>query len=88
MKENAADLRPVEYLRGQAKPGRILSRNFFVIPIRISMIPIVLAATLLILALVTRAGIIALQRAHPPQGKTIEVAGAPAPYFDLLGPEA
>ena len=88
MKENAADLRPVENLRGQAKPGRILSRNFFVIPIRISMIPIVLAATLLILALVTRAGIIALQRAHPPQGKMIEVAGAVLNVVDIGPREA
>jgi pimeloyl-ACP methyl ester carboxylesterase len=47
------------------------------------MIPIVLAATLLILALVTRAGIIALQHAYPPQGKMIEVAGAVLNVVDI-----
>jgi pimeloyl-ACP methyl ester carboxylesterase len=47
------------------------------------MIPIVLAATLLILALVTRAGVIALQHVHPPQGKMIEVAGAELNVVDI-----
>jgi len=40
------------------------------------MISIVVVAALALLALITQAGVLALQRAHPQQGQTIEVAGA------------
>jgi pimeloyl-ACP methyl ester carboxylesterase len=40
-------------------------------------------AALVILALITQAGVLALQRIYPPQGKTIEVAGARLNVVDL-----
>jgi pimeloyl-ACP methyl ester carboxylesterase len=40
-------------------------------------------AALLVLALITQAGGLALQRIYPPQGKTIEVAGARLSVVDL-----
>ena len=36
---------------------------------------VVFVAALVILALVTQAGVLALQRAYPAQGETVEVAG-------------
>jgi pimeloyl-ACP methyl ester carboxylesterase len=40
-------------------------------------------AALIVLALVTQAGVLALHRLHPPQGKTIEVTGARLSVVDL-----
>jgi pimeloyl-ACP methyl ester carboxylesterase len=47
------------------------------------MIPIMVVAALAVLALVTQAGVIAIQRAHPAQGETIEVAGARINVVDI-----
>jgi pimeloyl-ACP methyl ester carboxylesterase len=47
------------------------------------MILVVVVAALTILALVTQAGVIALQRAYPAQGRMIEVAGAKLNVVDL-----
>jgi pimeloyl-ACP methyl ester carboxylesterase len=47
------------------------------------MILVVVVAALAILALVTQAGVIALQRAYPAQGRMIEVAGAKLNVVDL-----
>src|ERR1700738_327401 len=40
------------------------------------MVSIVVVAALAVLALITQAGVLALQRAYPAQGRMIEVAGA------------
>jgi pimeloyl-ACP methyl ester carboxylesterase len=40
-------------------------------------------AALVVLALITQAGVLALQRIYPPQGRTIEVAGARLSVVDL-----
>ncbi len=47
------------------------------------MIPLVFVAALLILALVTQAGVIVLQRAYPAQGEMVEVAGATLNVVEL-----
>ena len=47
------------------------------------MIAIVVVAALALLALVTQAGVLALQRLHPAQGRMIEVEGAPLHVLDL-----
>ncbi|HEV3446560.1 MAG TPA: alpha/beta hydrolase [Gemmataceae bacterium] len=47
------------------------------------MIPVVLVAALLMLALVTQASVIVLQRSYPVQGKMIEVAGATLNVVDI-----
>jgi pimeloyl-ACP methyl ester carboxylesterase len=47
------------------------------------MILVVVVAALTILALVTQAGVIALQRAYPAQGRMIEVAGATLNVLDI-----
>src|ERR1700680_2342517 len=47
------------------------------------MLLVVVVATLAILALITQAGVIALQRAYPAQGRMIEVAGAKLNVVDL-----
>jgi pimeloyl-ACP methyl ester carboxylesterase len=47
------------------------------------MISIVVVAALAILALITQAGILALQRAYPAQGRTVEVAGAKLNVVDI-----
>lgn len=47
------------------------------------MISAVVVAALAILALITQAGVIVLQRAFPAQGKTIEVAGAKLNVLDI-----
>src|ERR1700731_3305813 len=47
------------------------------------MIPIVVAAVLTLLALITQAGVLALQRAYPAQGWMIEVAGAVLHVLEL-----
>src|SRR5258708_14572411 len=53
-------------------------------PIRIrSMIPLVFVAALLMLALATQAGVMALQRLYPAQGEMIEVAGATFHVVDI-----
>src|SRR5450432_1812633 len=49
------------------------------------MIPIVVVAALAILALTTQAGVLALQRAYPAQGRIVEVAGA-ALHVVEIGP--
>jgi len=47
------------------------------------MISIVVVAALAVLALITRAGVVAVQRSYPAQGKTIEVAGARLNVVDI-----
>ena len=47
------------------------------------MISVVVVAALAILALITQAGVLALQRAYPAQGKMIEVAGATLNVVDI-----
>jgi len=47
------------------------------------MIPLVVVAALLMLALVTQAGVIALQRGYPAFGKMVEVAGATLNVVDI-----
>jgi len=47
------------------------------------MIPLVFVAALLMLALVTQAGVMALQRLYPAQGEMIEVAGATLNVVDI-----
>lgn len=47
------------------------------------MIPVVFVAALLVLALITQAGVIALQRIYPAQGEMIEVAGATLNVVDI-----
>ena len=51
------------------------------------MISILVVATLAILALVTQAGVLVLQRVYPAQGRMIEVAGAQLNILDI-GPRA
>ena len=47
------------------------------------MISVVVVAALAILALITQAGVLALQRAYPAQGEMVEVAGARLNVVDL-----
>ena len=47
------------------------------------MISVVVVTTLAILALITQAGVLALQRAYPAQGKMIEVACAKLNVVDI-----
>ena len=47
------------------------------------MIVVVVVAALAVLALITQAGVLALQRAYPAQGQTIEVAGATLNVLDI-----
>ncbi len=47
------------------------------------MISVVVVIALVILALVTQAGVVALQRAYPAQGKLIEVTGATLNVLDI-----
>src|SRR6202171_3024186 len=47
------------------------------------MISIVVVAALAVLALITRAGVVAVQRSYPAQGKMIEVAGARLNVVDI-----
>ena len=47
------------------------------------MIPVLFVAALLMLALITQAGVMALQRIYPAQGKMIEVAGATLNVVDI-----
>lgn len=47
------------------------------------MTPVVFLAALLLLALVTRAGVLAVQRIYPAQGEMIEVAGATLNVLDI-----
>src|SRR6202048_4130450 len=47
------------------------------------MLSVVVVAALAILALITQAGVLALQRAYPAQGKMIEVAGAKLNVVDI-----
>ena len=47
------------------------------------MIPIVVVAALAVLALITQAGVLVLQRIYPAQGRMIEVAGATLHVLDL-----
>src|SRR5882757_336251 len=47
------------------------------------MISVVVVAALAVLALITQAGVLALQRAYPAQGKMIEVAGARLNVVDI-----
>jgi pimeloyl-ACP methyl ester carboxylesterase len=47
------------------------------------MISVILVAALAVLVLITQAGVFALQRTHPAQGKMIEVAGATLNVVDI-----
>ena len=47
------------------------------------MIPVVLVAALVMLALITQGGVVALQRIYPAQGERIEVAGATLNVVDI-----
>ena len=47
------------------------------------MIPVAFAAALLMLALITRVGVVAVQRIYPAQGEMIEVAGATLNVVDI-----
>jgi len=47
------------------------------------MLPVLLASALLVLVLITWAGIFALQRLYPAQGEMIEVAGAVLNVVDI-----
>jgi pimeloyl-ACP methyl ester carboxylesterase len=49
----------------------------------LQMISVVVVMALVILALVTQAGVLALQRTYPAQGKMIEVAGATLNVLDI-----
>jgi pimeloyl-ACP methyl ester carboxylesterase len=49
----------------------------------LQMISILVVAALAILALITRAGVLVLQRAYPAQGRMIEVAGASLNVLDI-----
>ena len=52
------------------------------------MILICGVAALVILALITQAGVVALQRTHPAQGKIIDVAGARLHVVEIGPPDA
>jgi hypothetical protein len=47
------------------------------------MLPILFASALSVLALITWAGVLALQRRYPAQGEMIEVAGAVLNVVDI-----
>ncbi len=47
------------------------------------MVSVMVVAVLVVLALVTQAGVVVLQRAHPAQGRMIEVAGATLNVVDI-----
>src|ERR1700676_1865867 len=47
------------------------------------MLLVVVVAALAVLALITQAGVLALQRAYPAQGRMIEVAGATLNVLDI-----
>jgi pimeloyl-ACP methyl ester carboxylesterase len=47
------------------------------------MLALVVVAALVVLAVATQAGVLALQRAYPPQGRMIEVAGATLHVVDV-----
>ena len=47
------------------------------------MIPVVIVAVLAILALLTQAGVFALERLYPQRGKTVDVAGAALNVVEL-----
>ena len=51
------------------------------------MVAVIVVAVLAVLALLTQAGVVLVQRAHPAQGKMIEVAGAALHIVDI-GPRA
>ena len=62
----------------RAGPGRSslvqkISRKF-------SMVVVIVVAALAVLALVTQAGVFLSERAHPAQGRMVEVAGGDPPY--------
>src|SRR5260370_33471290 len=75
--------------RGAAKPHPLWLRNLAVPqPVRtLRMIPIIVVAALALLALITQAGVVAVQRLYPAQGQSIEVDGATLNVLDL-GPRA
>jgi pimeloyl-ACP methyl ester carboxylesterase len=52
------------------------------------MMSVFIVAALAILALITQAGVVAVQRAFPVQGKMVEVAGAKLNVVDIGPPEA
>ena len=43
----------------------------------------IVVAALAMLALITQAGVFAVQRAHPPQGRMVEVSGATLHVLDI-----
>ena len=48
-----------------------------------SMVAVIVVAALAVLALVTQAGVLLAQRAHPAQGRMVEVAGATLHIVDI-----
>jgi len=50
---------------------------------KISMIPVIVVGTLVVLALITQAGVLVLERLYPAQGKRIEVSGAALNVVEL-----
>src|SRR5436309_10641345 len=47
------------------------------------MVAVIVVAALGVLALVTQAGVLLAQRAHPPQGRMVEVTGATLHVVDI-----
>src|SRR5271168_2976879 len=75
----------------QLRPSKPLWRRARIFPMPSSirilfMIPVVLAAALVLLALATQAGVIVVQHRFPAQGKAIEVLGATLNVVDI-GPK-
>jgi pimeloyl-ACP methyl ester carboxylesterase len=70
---------------GFPKPGGRKSRNSLVHKIiqTFSVGSIIVVAALAVLALITQAGVLVLQRKHPAQGRKIEVAGATLNVLDI-----
>jgi pimeloyl-ACP methyl ester carboxylesterase len=75
----------VENPLSAAKPGWRKSRNLLVHKIiqTFSTGLIVVVAALVVLALITQAGVVVLQRTYPARGQTIEVAGAALNILDI-----
>src|SRR5258705_6764047 len=70
---------------GRRRRNRRLARNFRVSRIvrKVSMTVTIVVAALVVLALITQAGVVGVQRAFPPQGQMIEVLGATLHVVDI-----
>src|SRR4051794_4044457 len=65
----------------RSRPGRIplvqkIIRTF-------SMVAVIVVAALVVLALVTQAGVLLTERAHPAKGRMVEVSGATLHVVDI-----